>query len=325
MKRIFSLATAFCLTMTAGVAATASAQEYPNRPIELVVPFAAGGMGTNLGRVIGEGLGEQLGQTVYVNAKPGAGGIVGFQYVRTAKPDGHTLLLGTISTLSLAPSLYKELPFNPETDFEPIAMTFTGSNIVVVNANSDIHSLKELADKARKNPGKLTFGSSGNATTVHLLGGLFNELNGTDMLHVPYKGLSPALVALMAGEVDVVFSSTEALTHIESGRLRPLAVTSKSRLPFAPDIPTVEEQGMPELLMESWYGILAPKGTPQPVLDQVNAALKTALEAERIQELVRTVRMSVAPDLSRDYFAQQIRSERERWAPVVKAAGISVD
>jgi len=300
-------------------------QAYPERPVQLVVPFAAGGLGDSLARVLAEGLTERLGQPVFVEPKPGAGGVLGFQFVKAARPDGHTLLLGTISTLSLAPSIVEKLPFDAARDFIPVAMTYVGSNLIVVPAASPVKSLKELAVAARARPEGLSFASTGNATTSHLLAGLFDQVNGSKMVHVPYKGTAPALTAMLGGQGDVFFAPGDAVPHVRSGKLRALAIAGKQRMPELPDVPTSAEVGMPDLVLESWYGILVASGTPAAVVERLNKEIAVVLGSAKAKAAVQALTISVSPNFGQQYFADQIRNETERWRPVIKAANIKAD
>lgn len=298
---------------------------FPDKPITIINPFAPGGLGNNLGRALADSLSEKLGQPVIVDNKAGAGGIVGFNYVKAAKPDGYTLLLGTISTLSLAPSLYKKLPFDGEKDFVPVALTFTSPNVLVVNASSEYKSVADLAKAAKTKPRGLSYAITGNGTTGHILGGLFKDLTDGNMISVAYKGTAPATVAMLAGECDLWFGATDTLPHIAAGKLRPLAVASKTRYSKLPDVPTTAEAGFPDLALESWYGVLAPAGTPEDVVKKLNEAIAEALKSPRLQEQVQNLNTEVSRDASQKYFAERIRSDMLRWRPVIQKAGITAE
>jgi len=305
--------------------APAFASEWPSRPIRLVWPFATGGLGANLTRVLGDGLSQRLGQPVVIDPKPGAGGVLGFQYTKQATPDGYTIMLGTNSTSTLLPSMQKNLPFDPLKDFEHIGMAYTSGNVIVVRADSDIKSLKDLRDKAKANPGKLTYGSAGNGSTYHLMPALFDQINNTQMLHVPYRGGGPAYLGLLSGEVDVVMGDLSALPQVQAGKMRALGVTSRQRVPAAPDIPTTAELGMPELLMESFYGLFAPKGTPKPIIDRLSTEMAAVLATPTVQRQLETLSTQASPDTSPAYFVKRIREEAARWKPVIDKAGITIE
>jgi len=296
---------------------------WPEKPIKLIWPYAAGGLGYNLTRVITDGLTERLGQPVVIDVKPGAGGTLGAAQLKLAPPDGYTLMMGTIAPLALAPGLYgASLPYDPVKDFEPIVMTYAGPNVVVVNAKSPIKSFADLVAYAKANPGKLAYGTAGNGSTFQLTAGLFSHLTRGEMVNVPFKGGSAAFMSLLAGDVDVVFGDASSLTHVEAGKLRALAVLSPERVSFAPDIPTTRELGMPEVMLESWYGIVAPAGTPKAIVDRINKETAAILATARVQELVRTMRTQTARETSSEHFRKTIASEVARWRPVIEQAGI---
>ena len=257
LKRMAQLA-----GLSLALAAPGAQAAWPDKPIKLIWPYAAGGLGYNLSRLITDGLTERLGQPVIIDVKPGAGGTLGAGQLKLAAPDGYTIMMGTIAPLSLAPGLYgKALSYDPMKDFEPIAITFVGPNIIVVNANSPIKSFADLVAYAKANPGKLTYGTAGNGSTFQLTAGLFSQLTKGEMINVPYRGGAPAFMALLGSDVSAVFGNTDSLPHVQAGKLRALAVMSPRRISFAPDIPTTAELGMPELMLESWYGLVAPAGT----------------------------------------------------------------
>jgi tripartite-type tricarboxylate transporter receptor subunit TctC len=302
--------------------APACAAAYPDKQIRMIWPFAAGGLGANLARVLAEGLGQRLGQPVYVDARPGGGGIVGFQTLKAAAPDGYTIMLGTNSTSTLLPSMMKDFPFDPLKDFEHVAMAFTSGNVIVVRADSPIKSFADLRAQARANPGKLTFGSAGNGSTYHLMPTLFDQINGSKMVHVPYKGGAPAYMGLLGGETSVVFGDLSALPHVQAGKMRALAVLSKAREPGAPDIPTTAELGMPDLVMESFYGLFGPKGTPRDIVARLSKETAATLADPRVQLQIKNLNTHAAPDTSPQYFADQIARETARWRPIIEASGI---
>jgi len=299
--------------------------EYPDKPIKLVWPYAAGGLGNNLARLLSEGLAERLGQPVVLDIRPGAGGTLGSTVLKNSPPDGYTIMLGTIAPLALAPGLYRNLPYDPVKDFEPIAMTYVGPNIIVVNASSPIQDFAGLVAYARANPGKLSYGTAGNGSTFQLTAGLFSQLTQGEMLNVPYKGGAPAFMALLANEVQVVFGNTDSLPHVAAGKMRALAVMSPKRTPVAPEIPTTTELGMPELVLESWYGLVAPAGTPRAIIDRLNRETAAVLASPKVRQQLKTLNTDVAADTSADAFRATIASEIARWRPVIQSAGIVAD
>ncbi len=319
-------AIATLLALAASWQAPALAQaQWPDKPIRLVWPFATGGLGANLARILAEGLQQQLGQPVFVDAKPGGGGILAFQFTKQAAPDGYTIMLGTNSTSTLVPSMTKSLPFDPVKDFEHIAMVYTSGNVIVVKADSPIKDFADLRAQAKANPGKLNYGSAGNGSTYHLMPSMFDMINGSTMVHVPYKGGGPAYMGLLGGETSVVMGDLSALPHVQAGKMRALAVTTTKRVDAAPDIPTTAEVGMPELVMESFYGLFAPKGTPKPILDRINKAAAAVLAQPSVQQQLKTLSTQSAPDTSGKYFVDKIQSEQARWKPVIEKANITIE
>ena len=283
-------------------------------------------MGYNLSRLITEGLTERLGQPVIIDVRPGAGGTLGAGQLKLAAPDGYTIMMGTIAPLALAPGLYgKALAYDPIKDFEPIAITFVGPNIIVVNSSSPIKTFAELVAFAKANPGKLTFGTAGNGSTFQLTAGLFSQITKGDMVNVPYKGGAPAFMALLAGDVNTVFGNTDSLPHVEAGKLRALAVMSPKRISFAPNIPTTAELGMPELMLESWYGLVAPAGTPKEITERLNKETAAVLATPKVQEALKGLKTEVSQDTSTASMRKTIASEIARWRPIIEKAGIKPD
>jgi tripartite-type tricarboxylate transporter receptor subunit TctC len=314
------------LGLALALAATTAHAAWPDKPIKLFWPYAAGGLGYNLSRLITEGLTERLGQPVIIDVRPGAGGTLGAGQLKLAAPDGYTIMMGTIAPLALAPGLYgKALAYDPIKDFEPIAITFVGPNIIVVNSSSPIKTFAELVAFAKANPGKLTFGTAGNGSTFQLTAGLFSQITKGDMVNVPYKGGAPAFMALLAGEVSTVFGNTDSLPHVEAGKLRALAVMSPKRISFAPNIPTTAELGMPELMLESWYGLVAPAGTPKEITERLNKETAAVLATPKVQEALKGLKTEVSQDTSTAYMRKTIASEIARWRPIIEKAGIKPD
>lgn len=324
MVRCSALITLFAL-VAAWQAPAFAQQQWPERPIKLIWPYAAGGLGNNLARIITDGLSERLGQPVIIDIRPGAGGTLGTALLKTAAPDGYTILLSTIAPLSLAPGLYKNLPYDPVKDFAPVAMTFIGPNIVVVNASSPFKTFGELVAYAKANPGKLSYGTAGNGSTFHLTAGLFSQITKGDMVNVAYKGSAPAFMGLLGNETQVIFGNADSMPHIAAGKMRALAVLSPQRVSIAPEIPTTVELGMPELVLESWYGVLAPAGTPKPIIDRLNREIAAVLATPKAQQQLKTLSTEAARDTSAAGFGKTIAAEIARWKPVIQSAGITVD
>lgn len=317
----------FLIVLLALVAATgpleAAAQAYPTRPIRLVVPYPAGGAGDVHARLIGQALSPLLGQQVVVENRAGASGNLGSDHVAKALPDGHTLLMNT-TNLTIAPAFSTKLPFNVLTDLAPITTSLTSQNLLVVRTSLPVKSIAELVGHAKANPGKLSFGSSGIGTPM-LTMELLKMLTGTDLVHVPYKGDAPAITDLMGGQIDVYATNILALDALHrAGKVRGLAVTSRKRAVSLPDVPTMDEAGIPGYELETWFGYFAPAQTPRPIIDQLNAALARAVAQPEVQKQM-TETGSVPLTMSPEDFRRRIQADLEKFARVVKNAGIKIE
>ena len=311
--------------VTACMAAVAFAQPYPNHAIRLVVPFPAGGTTDILARAAAQKLTEALGQSVVVDNRPGAGGNIGAELVAKAAPDGYTLLMGTVGTHAINPSLYAKMPYDHIKDFVPIILVAGVPNVLVVNPSLPIHSVADLIKLAKAKPGTINFASSGSGTSIHLSGELFKTMAGVDMTHVPYKGSAPALTDVMGGQVQIMFDNLpSSLALIKSGKLRAVAVTSLQRAPALPDVPTIAESGLPGFEASSWFGILAPAGTPAPIVAKINAEVNKWLQSPEAKEQL-LAQGAAAAGGSPEQFVAHIRAETDKWAKVVKASGAKVD
>ena len=254
------------------------AQTFPSKPITLVIPFVPGGTTDILGRILADGLGKKFGQTVVVDNRGGAGGNIGAAAVAQSKPDGYTLLLGYNGTNAINPSLYKQLPWDPIKSFDPISMVARVNNVVVINPNLAIKTLPELVTYANANPGKLNYGSAGAGSIFHLAGEMLEQQAHITLTHVPYKGASPAVIDLMGGQIQLMFSTIPAvLQQIKSGKLRAIGVTGAQRSPLFPELPTAKESGYSGMMVDSWFGVFAPKGTPKLIEAQLNTAIREVL------------------------------------------------
>jgi tripartite-type tricarboxylate transporter receptor subunit TctC len=298
-----------------------SAQSYPARPIRLVVPFPPGGGADITGRILADGLGPVLGQTVVVDNRSGAASILGTDIVSKSAPDGYTLLLAPI-TLAFNAALYKKLPYDPLRDLIPISLVTDQPNILVAHLSLPAKSFKEFVALARSQPGKLTYGSGGVGTGTHLAMELLLMSQKIELVHVPYKGAGPALTALLGNEISVFLSTfASALPHVKSDRLRAYAVTSARRAETLPDVPTVAESGVPGYEYGTWYGLLAPTGTPRAIVEKLNQATGGVLNSPKTRE--RYVSQGLTPIPSTPArFAAYLRSETEKWTKVVRAANI---
>jgi tripartite-type tricarboxylate transporter receptor subunit TctC len=304
--------------------ATLGAQTYPNKPIRLILPFPPGGATDILGRIIGQKLSERLGQPVVADNRPGGAGNIGLEATAKAKPDGYTIVL-TVQTIAISPSLFKKLNYDPAKDFTPITLVGQIPNVLVVRPALPVKSLKELVEYARANPRKLNYGSGGTGNANHLIFELLNNLEKIELVHVPYKGVNQAMIGLMAGEVDMVsIGPPAALPQIQSGKVRALAVLQKERVPTLPDVPTSKEAGIDNFEVVSWYGILAPAGTPPDIVNRLNAEWVKIAAMPDTREKMQNAGvepLSSAPA----QFADFIKAETVRWSKVIKEANISVD
>jgi tripartite-type tricarboxylate transporter receptor subunit TctC len=307
-------------------------QAWPNKPVRIVVPFAAGGTTDILARALAPELQKAFGQSFIVENKPGAGGNNGANEIAKAPNDGHHFLMGTVGTHAINASLYARMPYDHVKDFVPVTLVAGVPNVLVVNpanaAKRGIASVADLIRVARANPGRLNMASSGNGTSIHLAGELFKTMTGSFMLHLPYGGSGPALIDLIAGNTDLMFDNLpSSLQHIKSGRLKALAVTSATRSAALPELPTVEEAGGPALKgyeASSWFGLLAPAGTPMDIVNRVQAETAKALATPAMRERLQA-QGAIPSGMTSAEFARFIAAETAKWAKVVKASGAKVD
>ena len=318
-----------CLSLFALLAmcafASPAAAEFPDRPIHLVVPQAAGSATDTLARIFGAAFGDALGQTVIVDDRPGGALTVGMDVVAKAPPDGYTLGMAPIGALALTSHLVEPLPYDVEHDFAPIVIVTRGQMLLAVSPVTEIHSVKELIDYAKANPGKLLNASSSNGSPGHVDGELFKYMTGTTIVHVPYRGGAAAISDLMAGRVQVMFESLNSIAPFaKSSQVRPLAVTGERRSPAFPDLPTVAEAGVPGYAAPTWTGVIAPAGTPKPIIDRLNAAANTALQSDAFKSKIAQIGDDVAGGTP-DEFAALIASEYKKWGDVIQRAGIKLE
>jgi len=324
-RRVFAIATALALGALAAVPFAAAQGTYPTKPVRIVVPFPAGGTTDILARAAAQRLTETLGQSVVVDNRPGAGGNIGAELVAKAPPDGHTLLMGTVGTHAINASLYAKMPYDHIRDFAPIILVAGVPNVLVVHPSVPVNSVQELIAYAKANPGKLNFASSGSGTSIHLSAELFKTMAGVHMAHVPYKGSAPAVTDLLGGQVQLMFDNLpSALPHIKAGKLKALAVTSATRAPALPDVPTIAESGLVGFDATSWFGLLAPAGTPQPIIARVNGDVAKWLATAEAKEKMAGLGANSAGQ-STDEFVRHIAAETSKWAKVVKDSGAKVD
>ena len=323
MRAMAAVAIVAALAVAGG--ALAQAPSYPSKPIRLVVPFPPGGTTDILAREVAQKLTDAWGQSVVVDNRPGAGGNIGAELVAKAAPDGYTLLMGTVGTHAINSSLYAKLPYDHVKDFAPVILVADVPNVLVVNPALPVNSVAELIAYAKSNPGKLNFASSGNGTSIHLSGELLKTMAGVQMVHVPYKGSAPALTDLVGGQVQLMFDNLpSSLPQIKAGKLRAIAVTSATRAAALPDVPTVAEAGLPGFEATSWFGVLAPAGTPQAIVAKLNVEIARWLATPEAQERLRGQGANAAGGSPED-FAKHIAAETAKWAKVVKESGAKID
>jgi tripartite-type tricarboxylate transporter receptor subunit TctC len=301
------------------------AGDYPDRAIKMVVGFPAGQSTDTSARRIAHSMAETLKQPVYVDNRPGAAGLISHEAAKSAAPDGYTLLMGSTGTLSINPTLYRKLPYDPLKDFEPIALVSASPLVLFTAANSPVNSLKDLSAMARAKPGKITYGSSGSGTTGHIAMEMLKKEARIDLLHVPYKGSPPMLTDVMGGNVDVAFDTAgSVLPMVKNGRVKILGVASLKRIPNAPEIPTLAEQGLVGFEAVPWAAILAPRGTPAPIVQRLNEAVNTALKDPAVLEQF-TSTGNFALGGSAKELAQHMQTEQARWGKAVALSGAQVD
>jgi tripartite-type tricarboxylate transporter receptor subunit TctC len=317
-KTFFAIATALAL------GAAANAQDYPNKAIKIIVPYPGGQASDTITRLVAERLGKSLGQAVVVDNRPGAGGNIGTDIGAKSAPDGYTLTVAT-AALPISKHVYRKLPFDPAKDFAPITLMTITPLVLVTRTDLPVKDVAGLVELAKKEPGKITFASSGLGTSHQLSGELFKSLAGVNMLHVPYKGSPPAHIDLMGGMVDIMFDNIVPVTpHIKQGKLRALAVTTKTRAAALPDVPTMAESGYPKFEATAWFGLLAPAGTPQPIVDRLNKEVVAILKAPDMREKLSGMGATVVADKPEE-FGRFMADEINKWGPVVKQANIELE
>jgi tripartite-type tricarboxylate transporter receptor subunit TctC len=326
MKRLALILAALALAGAGHAAAPAdAAKDYPNKPVRIVVPSPPGGTIDPITRVLAEGLGKAFSQNFVIDNRPGANFNVGMALVAKAEPDGYTLVMASSGALATNIHLYKELPFHPVKDFEPVVLYGDVPNILVVNLNLPVKTLKEFTDYARANPGKINFGSSGNGSSMHLAGELFKSMTRTEMTHVPYKGADLGTQDLIGGRIQCMFQlMTGIAQQVKADRVRAIAVLSPRRSPTLPEVPTTAEAGLAGLESSAWFGLLAPKGTPKPVVMKLNAEVNRLLAEPAFRK--RLMDIGVEPlGGTPEQFTKYLDSEIKKWGAVVKVSGARID
>ena len=323
-QRRFAIAVALCLSFSAMAACLASATAYPDKPIRFVVTFPAGGGNDLVARALAEGMSKDLGQQVIVDNRSGGNTVIGTEYVATRPPDGYTILFASFN-FATNPSLLKSLPYDTDKAFEPVVLIGRYPNVVVAPPDRPFKTMQEFIAYAKANPGRLNYGSSGNGTSTHLSAEMLKVLAKLDIIHVPYKGGGPAIIDLLGGRLDVYFATASSVgPHVRSGKLRALAVTSASRLPTYPDLPTVAESGVPGFESIAWYGVLAPAGTPPEIIVRLNASVAVAAQAEGFRKRSEDDGLVVSIE-GPEALAKLLVTERARWQRVVREANIKPD
>jgi tripartite-type tricarboxylate transporter receptor subunit TctC len=319
--RFAAAAMAVLALLAAGAAA---AQTYPSKPVRLIVTYPPGGSSDLMGRVLGQKLSDLWGQQVIVESKPGAAGSIGMEFAARQPADGYSFVIGNFGPVAVNPILSK-VPYNIEKDFAPVSMVCTGPNILVVNSAMPVKSVQELVAAAKKDAGKLNFGTSGPGSMSHLIGEMFKRSAQISIEGVQYKGGVLAVQDLLAGQVQLIFSDAlPVMQHIRAGKLRPIGITSKERSPLSPDIPTMAEQGFPDLVAVNWWGVLVPAGTPRPIVDKLNADLAKVLVDPDLKK--RYAELGVEPVSSTpEFFGELVKTETARYAKVIKDAGITAN
>lgn len=320
-----SLLRAAAVLSLATLALTTSAQSYPTRPIRVLIPFTAGSAADIIARAMEPQLREKLGQSLVIDNRGGAGGNIAAEMTAKSAPDGYTLMMGTIGTHAINYSLYSKLPYHPIRDFTPIALVGDSPNVLVINPKVPANSIQELIALAKAHPGQLNYGSSGAGTSVHLSAELFSTMAGIKMVHVPFKGATEALTALLGGQLDLMFASlSSSIPLIKQGRLKAFAVTGAQRSPSIPELPTISEAALPGYAAAAWYGLVGPAGIPRPIVATLSNASLATIAMPEVKDRLFASGVEVRPGNDQQ-FAKLIASEVQKWAKVVKDSGAKVE
>jgi tripartite-type tricarboxylate transporter receptor subunit TctC len=323
VARIFCMMSALLL-VSAGLSAAAHAQAYPAKPVRIIVPSSTGGAVDGLARLVAQ-ISTSLGQQVIADNRPGANGAIGLELAARSPADGHTLVLGFLGPLAVNPGLYKKLPYDSLKDFAPITLVAESPLLIVAHPSLPARSVRDLIQFAKARPGQVTYGTGGTGTGGHLTVELFKITAGIDLLHVPYKGVGPALIDVLAGHISLMASSPiSSQPHVKSGRLRGLAVTGRARSPALPEVPTMIEAGLANFESTTWFGVLAPAGTPPAIVNRLNSEINTLLRQPEVREQIARLGADPAGNTP-EQFAAHIRAEIAKWAKVIKAANIQVN
>jgi tripartite-type tricarboxylate transporter receptor subunit TctC len=322
MKKLIGSLAAACACVL--VAATAHAQPYPSKPIKFLVPFAAGGPADTMARLTAQVLQQGLKETIVIDNRPGAGGIIGARAAAQAEPDGYTLMYGNTASLVVGPAVYANPGYDPVNAFAPIALVAVSFNVLAVNPKFPANSVKELIEFAKKHPGKVNFASPGHGTPPHMVGEMFKQRAGIDIVHVPYKGTAAALTDIMGGQVEMTFENPSVVIPlVQAGKLKALGVTGESRNPTIPDVPTMIEAGLPDFVSMSFTGLVAPAGTPEPIIKRLADVLAPGLATTEIRAVMDKLGVIPRPGTPADFGAFLAR-ESTKWQTVAKTAGIRI-
>jgi len=318
---LLGLAAALLLAL----APLAQAEPYPSKPIHFIVPYPPGGPLDTVARLLARKVSESVNQPVIVENKPGAGGNIGAEYVAKSAPDGYTILMGAVATHAINPTLYSHIPYDPVKDFAPVTELAWTPNVLVVNPSLPVSNVQQFIAYAKAHPGQLNFGSGSTGSAGHLAGELFKSMAGVQMVHVPYKGAAPAMQDLIAGRIQLMFDNlASSLGHIRAGSVKALAVTTAKRSSMAPQLPTIAESGLPGFDISTWFGVFAPGGTPQPVVQQLHDEFVKALDAPDVRATMKKLGAEPVGNTPQE-FAAYIHSEAQKYARVIRASGAKVD
>ncbi len=323
-RGLVKLAAGISLAVFVSGASAQTADDYPRSAVTMIVGWTAGGPADNVARMVAAEMGKHLGQSVVIDNKSGAGGNIGSVAAARAKPDGYTVMLATVASHGLNSALYDDIGYDPIKDFAPVGLINTSPSTMLVPKDSPFKTVQEFIDYARQNPGKLTYASGGIGSSQHLAGASFKMRTNIDILHVPFRGTAPALTDLMAGRVDMIIT-TGAIPPILSGRVRPLAITAKERIPALPDVPTFDEAGVKGFFMESWYGIVAPAGTPRPILAKLNEALIKSLESPSLRNQFIDSGSVPAQPMSIDAYWEMVNKGMAEAGELVRISGAKAE
>ncbi|HEX2199226.1 MAG TPA: tripartite tricarboxylate transporter substrate binding protein [Burkholderiales bacterium] len=304
----------------------AAAQAWPSKPIKVVVPYPAGGFYDTIARLVGAKMTESLGQPIVVENRVGAGGIIGTDYVAKAAPDGYTLIVGGIGPHGINAGLYPKLPYDPVRDFEPIVHVVNAANILVVHPSVQARSVRELVALAKAKPGELNYASNGTGTSPHLAAEMFASAMNIKLTHIPYKGSAPAVTAMLGGQTHMAFNNAgDIIEHIRAGKLHPLAVTGAKRLPVLPDVPTMQESGVPDYEAVAWWAYFAPAGTPRDIVTKLNAEINRILQVPEVRSRLSVQGSAEVVGGTPEQLAAFVKNEIAKWTKVIKASGAKVD